>query len=142
MIDHFFFFFFGIEVNYVGGFQLGKGTATDPVGIVMEFVSTNLRRALEEDSRLQNRQIQLDIAKQVASGMNFLHSLNPYILVSIKPTSITFLSFFWSWKSKDIFTFPFPDFDLISDLTELFKKKLFIFLLALLGMTDTNSFLL
>lgn len=69
------------QVNYIGGLQLGKGTATDPVGCVMEFISTNLRNAIETDERLHNRRMQMELAKQIASGMNFLHSLNPFILV-------------------------------------------------------------
>ena len=48
----------------------------------MEFVSTNLRKAIETDSRLQNFKVRLELSKQIASGMNYLHSLNPYILVN------------------------------------------------------------
>lgn len=50
------------------------------VGIVMELMNVSLRGAISKDPRLKERKVQLNIAKQVASGMNFLHSLNPYIL--------------------------------------------------------------
>ena len=46
----------------------------------MEFISTTLRKAIENDNRLKNIMKQMNIGKQIASGMNFLHSLNPYIL--------------------------------------------------------------
>ena len=52
----------------------------DRVGIVMEFISTNLRKAIVNDNRLKDIMNQINIGKQIASGMNFLHSLNPYIL--------------------------------------------------------------
>ena len=54
------------------------------VGIVMEFISTTLRKSIENDNRLKDIMKQINIGKQIASGMNFLHSLNPYILVKIK----------------------------------------------------------
>jgi serine/threonine protein kinase len=46
----------------------------------MEFVSNNLRNFIENDSRLRKIENQILISKQISSGMNFLHSLNPYIL--------------------------------------------------------------
>ena len=46
----------------------------------MEFVSNNLRNFIESDSRLRKIENQILISKQISSGMNFLHSLNPYIL--------------------------------------------------------------
>jgi hypothetical protein len=47
----------------------------------MELMDTNLRDAIESNKQLRDRVVQLEIAKQIASGMNFLHSLNPHILV-------------------------------------------------------------
>lgn len=48
----------------------------------MEFFSiTNLKQAIQTNPRLQEINNQLMIAKQIASGMNFLHSLNPCVLV-------------------------------------------------------------
>ena len=47
----------------------------------MEFVSSNLRSFIEKDKRSREMSNQIRIAKQISSGMNFLHSLNPYILV-------------------------------------------------------------
>ena len=68
-------------VNYIGGLQLYNPVR---VGIIMEFVSTTLRKGIENDNRLKNIEIQLSIGKQISSGMNFLHSLKPYVLVIIK----------------------------------------------------------
>jgi len=65
-------------VNYIGGLQLNN---PDRVGIVMKFISTTLRKSIENDSRLKDKKIQIDIGKQISSGMNFLHSLNPYVIV-------------------------------------------------------------
>lgn len=77
---------------------MGNGTAGDifRLGFLMEFVPGNLRvrkinfilissnifgkDALRKDARLKSREIQLNMARQIASGMNFLHSLNPPIL--------------------------------------------------------------
>ena len=50
----------------------------------MELMDTNLRNAIETNKQLRDRVIQLEISKQIASGMNFLHSLNPNILVKLK----------------------------------------------------------
>ena len=49
----------------------------------MEFVSSNLRNCIENDSRLREIDNQIKISKQISSGMNFLHSLNPFVLVII-----------------------------------------------------------
>src|SRR5579885_2858113 len=46
----------------------------------MEFISTNLRKAIVNDNRLKDIKNQINIGKQIASGMNFLHSLEPYVL--------------------------------------------------------------
>lgn len=46
----------------------------------MEFVDMNLRDAIEKNPSLSDFRNQLLIAKQIASGMNFLHNLNPPIL--------------------------------------------------------------
>ncbi len=64
-------------MDYYGGLKLKSR-----VGIVMEFISTNLRKAIENDARLKEKPNQINIAKQIVSGMNFLHSLDPYILVN------------------------------------------------------------
>ena len=48
----------------------------------MEFVSSNLRSFIEKDQRSKEINNQIRIAKQISSGMNFLHSLNPPILVN------------------------------------------------------------
>jgi len=64
-------------VNYIGGVYL-KNPAR--VGIVIELLERNLRSAIEKDPQLRDRRVQLSIAKQIASGMNFLHSLNPLVL--------------------------------------------------------------
>lgn len=71
-------------MNYIGGLRLGKGIPNDAwrVGIVMEFVDSNLRSAIESNPVLRDFHAQLKVAKQIASGMNFLHSLNPLILVT------------------------------------------------------------
>lgn len=45
-------------------------------------METDLRNAIKVFSELENETNQLKIAKQIVSGMNFLHSLKPYILVS------------------------------------------------------------
>ena len=55
----------------------------DRVGIVMEFICSNLRNYIENDSRLREIDNQIKISKQISSGMNFLHSLNPFVLVNI-----------------------------------------------------------
>ena len=47
----------------------------------MEFVSTNLRKCIENDIRMKDIRNQINIGKQISSGMNFLHSLNPHVLV-------------------------------------------------------------
>ena len=49
----------------------------------MEFLSTDLRNAIKNDNRLKDMKIKINISKQISSGMNFLHSLNPFILVTI-----------------------------------------------------------
>lgn len=68
----------------MGGLNLGRGFPDNPwrVGIIMEFVWTNLRNLIQKDRRFECLDTQLNIAKQIASGMNFLHSLNPHILVN------------------------------------------------------------
>jgi len=63
-------------VNYIGGLQLNN---PDRVGIVMKFISTTLRKSIENDSRLKEKKIHR-YRKTISSGMNFLHSLNPYML--------------------------------------------------------------
>lgn len=68
--------------------MLGRGQS-ERVGIVMEYIESNLRNSIKKDSRILNRKNQILIAKQIASGMNFLHSLNPSILVNEKNI------FFW-----------------------------------------------
>lgn len=68
-------------INYIGGVEFGYAM-TQRVGIVMEYMPTNLRKAIKHDSRLDSLEIKLQISKKIASGMNFLHSLNPSILVS------------------------------------------------------------
>lgn len=65
-------------INYYGGVQL---SSPQRVGLIMEYISIDLRTSIEIDERFSNFYVQLDVAKQIASGMNFLHSLNPYILV-------------------------------------------------------------
>lgn len=65
-------------VNYIGGLSLGN---PNRVGVIMEFMDTNLREAIERDDRLQDEITCFQIAKEIAAGMNFLHSLNPYIVV-------------------------------------------------------------
>ena len=47
----------------------------------MEFVDGNLRQKIQNDDRVSDPKIQLKIAKQIASAMNFFSSLNPPILV-------------------------------------------------------------
>lgn len=76
-------FFFGV-VNYIGGLYLGDGSVNNAfrAGIVMEFVPSTLRSSIEKDERLKDIHTKFRIAKQIASGMNFLHSLNPFILVT------------------------------------------------------------
>ena len=69
-----------LVVCYIGGLDLSN---PGRVGVVMEFVSTTLRNAIEKDGRLKDLQTQLLISKQIVSGMNFLHSLNPYVLVKL-----------------------------------------------------------
>ena len=49
----------------------------------MEFICSNLRNYIENDSRLRDIDNQIRISKQISSGMNFLHSLNPFVLVNI-----------------------------------------------------------
>ena len=66
------------KVNYLGGLHLSK---PESIGVVIEFVSSNLRNFIEKDERSREINNQIRIAKQISSGMNFLHSLNPYILV-------------------------------------------------------------
>lgn len=70
-------------VNYIGGVQLGSTLASNPqrIGVVMELMETNLRDLIRRDKRLSIPEIGLKLAKQIASGLNFLHSMNPYILV-------------------------------------------------------------
>lgn len=46
----------------------------------MEFVDTNLRKAIETFPQLKIFESQLSVAKQIASGMKFLHTLKPFIL--------------------------------------------------------------
>lgn len=66
-------------VNYIGYYL---GSANKSSGILMEYIRLDLRRALMVDERFKELSVKLLIAKQVASGMNFLHSLTPYILVN------------------------------------------------------------
>ena len=65
-------------MNYLGGLYLEN---PQRIGVIMEFVSSNLRSFIEKDERSKEINNQIRIAKQISSGMNFLHSLNPYILV-------------------------------------------------------------
>ena len=65
-------------VNYIGGVHFEK---PQRFGIVMELMEITLRNAIEKRSELKNLEIQISIYKQIASGMNFLHSLDPYVLV-------------------------------------------------------------
>lgn len=44
-------------------------------------MNTDLRKAIASDARLKEKKVQYNIAKQIASGMNYLHSLNPDVLV-------------------------------------------------------------
>ena len=66
-------------MEYVGGLMLKNPWR---VGIVMEFVSTTLRKWIENDVKMKDIKNQISIGKQIASGMNFLHYLNPHILVN------------------------------------------------------------
>ncbi len=70
-------------MNYIGGIDLGDATSANPqrVGSVMEFVPHNLRTLILVDRRFSVRRTQLEIAKQIASAMNFLHSLRPPVMV-------------------------------------------------------------
>ena len=68
-------------MNYLGGLFLYDRENGRRIGVVMEFVSSNLRSFIEKDERSKEINNQIRIAKQISSGMNFLHSLNPYILV-------------------------------------------------------------
>lgn len=47
-------------------------------------MATNLQKAIVSDERLKDLNIQIRIAKEIASGMNFLHSLQPSVLVNLK----------------------------------------------------------
>lgn len=62
-------------VNYIGGVGL---YFPERIGIIMELLQTNLRDFISKNVIEMN--FQLYIAKQIASGMNFLHSLNPHVL--------------------------------------------------------------
>lgn len=64
-------------MNYISGVEL---KSPQRVGIVMELMEHDLRTALMIFPQLYQRESQLNIMKQIASGMNFLHSLNPYVL--------------------------------------------------------------
>ena len=72
------------------------------VGIVMEFVPNNLRNAIENDSSLREIDNQLKIAKQISSGMNFLHSLTPPILVSSKFSLFLKILILFILKHRDL----------------------------------------
>lgn len=50
------------------------------VGVLMELLQTNLRCALQSNQKLEQFDISMDIASQIASGLNFLHSQCPHIL--------------------------------------------------------------
>lgn len=67
----------------MSGLYLGKGNEKEPIqlGVITEFLKTTLHQAIRKDARLSKPKMQLHIAKQMASGMSFLHSLNPCILV-------------------------------------------------------------
>lgn len=67
-------------INYLGGLSLKN---PNRVGTVMEFVFSDLRRAIQKETvpQLKDRKNQFIVAKKIASGMNFLHSLVPYVLV-------------------------------------------------------------
>lgn len=69
-------------INYIGGVRLGNGLPEDMerIGIVMEYLQCNLRTAIQKIPQFKETQLQWKIAKQIASGMNFLHSLKPYVL--------------------------------------------------------------
>ena len=56
----------------------------------MELMKTDLRKAIGQDSRFNERNIQFSVAQQIAAGMNFLHSLNPYVLVKTRIYLIIF----------------------------------------------------
>jgi len=51
------------------------------IGVMMEFMDTDLRKAIKKFPKLKERIVQFSITKKIASGINFLHSLNPHILV-------------------------------------------------------------
>lgn len=70
-------------VKYIGGVNLGHGH-TQRVGVVMELMKTDLRAAIKENIGLKNLSTQMKIAREIASGMNYLHSLNPFVLVTKK----------------------------------------------------------
>lgn len=65
-------------VNYYGGLSLKN---PNRVGTVMEFIHIDLRHAINKKlPGIGDARNQYMIAKKVASGMYFLHSLVPYVL--------------------------------------------------------------
>ena len=64
----------------------------------MEFISSNLRNCIENDPRLREIENQIIISKQISSGMNFLHSLNPHILVINKFFFYFFIIFYYIYQ--------------------------------------------
>lgn len=70
---------------YYGGIYLGNGGPENVfrIGIVMEYLPINLSDAIQHDDRLKSDENRLKVSLQIATGMNFLHSLNPAILVNL-----------------------------------------------------------
>lgn len=73
-------------VNYIGGVSLGDATKDNPqrVGTIMEYIPNHLRFCIKEHPAFLNPKLQTQIAKQIASGVNFLHSLHPPVIVKPK----------------------------------------------------------
>jgi len=70
-------------VNYMGGLNVTNPRRVDPdgVGVVMEYCETDLRRAIQNNLEILTHQKErYRIAKEIASGMLFLHSLVPHVL--------------------------------------------------------------
>lgn len=52
------------------------------VGLLMELAISNLRDFIHFGGKFDDIKAQVNAAKQIAYGMNFLHSLRPQILVN------------------------------------------------------------
>jgi len=70
----------------------------------MEFMPMDLRKALSEYLVLKDRGEQLRVLKEIASGMNFLHSLKPPILVNRIRKKTFLLTWFKLNKHRDLRT--------------------------------------